>query len=786
MRPLDDLEVDVGDLHSAKGHTIPADHVDVRFVRAVPIPVDAKAKTFRMEPFLLEKRRTTSVSAGAALRIWLTLKIPEGAESEDYTGTISVRSATETSAQIRLAVKVLPFGLPPPPIEVSMFYPSPPDSDEMLIKQLIDLREHGCNGIEPALSVVIKSRDRVFGEDDIAATRSHCKRLMDAERKVFGPRRFPVTFEVGHQIAFYWDQQKNWFSFWPHSKKTDQDFLRAVDVIRQMAKEESWPPLRAYAQDEAGAHNLLDEAVYYYSLLKKHHPDLMTWTDIGGGIAMGVDEIGPLSTCIDIFNTNRFTPEIAKALVARGKPYAIYNGCGATPASARFFFGFYGYKTRGMQIAQWAYYFGNAIFQDNGVRQEDEGYVYLADDGPLPSVMWEAVREGIDDYRYIHLLAQRIAAARVSEQVGAKQAAENADRVLHGLLGRIGWGFQALDAADRSPPPHPSTLRKWRWQVAKQILTRQPMVGTDMKERAMPDRVSPMELPWAETAKDAAQYGAELLPPSGFEETMQPWRVEAWHGKGEGRVESTDSHTGRKSARIDVPPASGTQAVTVLVWPTWGQGGLNLKLGGGRRYEFSAWVKWQGRSTPPMLRIALPDGAEKETQSGKDGPTSTGWYRIWTRSELSFPAIPKYLGVWVQGPGTVWVDDLSLREVIPTPLDLAVDQDVYDGLDRRGILSVTVNRRPAPARIQFTLSRLGGETVAHIIAPFEGKIGVAPETNDLGGMAMLLAPTVLNRCQFAFDPSRLAVGRWELRIELLDLPGEVVAARSKIVHRVSD
>jgi hypothetical protein len=187
-----------------------------------------------------------------------------------------------------------------------------------------------------------------------------------------------------------------------------------------------------------------------------------------------------------------------------------------------------------------------------------------------------------------------------------------------------------------------------------------------------------------------------------------------------------------------------------------------------------------------MLRIALPDEAEKETQSGKDGPTSTGWYRIWTRSELSFPAIPKYLGVWVQGPGTVWVDDLSLREVIPTPLDLAVDQDVYDGLDRRGILSVTVNRRPAPARIQFTLSRLGGGTVAHIVAPFEGKIGVAPETNNLGGVAMLLAPTVLNRCQFAFDPSRLAVGRWELRIELLDLLGEVVATRSKIVHRVSD
>ena len=85
------------------------------------------------------------------------------------------------------------------------------------MKQLIDAREHGCNGIEPALSVVIKTRDRDFGEDDVAATRAQCKRLMAAERKVFGPRHFPVTFELGHEIAYFWDRQKAWFSFWPHS-----------------------------------------------------------------------------------------------------------------------------------------------------------------------------------------------------------------------------------------------------------------------------------------------------------------------------------------------------------------------------------------------------------------------------------------------------------------------------------------------------------------------------------------------------------------------------------------
>ncbi len=371
------------------------------------MPVDPKAKTFRREPFLLEKRKTVSAAKGAALRVWLTLKIPESAAAADYTGTITVQVARRASAEIKLVAKVLPLALPPAPVEMAMFFPSPADSDELLMKQLIDAREHGCNGIEPAMSVVIKTRDRDFGEDDVAATRAQCKRLMEAERKVFGPRAFPVTFELGHEIAYFWDHQKAWFSFWPHSKKIDHDFLRAVDVVCEMAKEEGWPPLRAYALDEAGAHNLLDEAVYYYGLIKKHRPELTTWTDIGGGIAMGIDEIGPLSASIDVFNTNRFTPEIAKTLVGRKKPYAVYNGCGPTPAGARFFFGFYGYKTGASQIAQWAYYSGNALFQGNGFRQDDEGYVYLAEDGPLPSVMWEAVREGITDYRYLSLLRDR-------------------------------------------------------------------------------------------------------------------------------------------------------------------------------------------------------------------------------------------------------------------------------------------------------------------------------------------------------------------------------------------
>ncbi len=785
IAPLADVQIAVGELRSIQGHAIPADWFDVRFVRSVRVPVDQKAKTFRREPFLLEKRKTVSAAKGAALRVWLTLKIPESAAADDYTGTITVQAAGQASAQIKLVAKVLPLVLPPAPVEMAMFFPSPADSDKLLMKELIDAREHGCNGIEPAMSVVIKTRDRDFGEDNVAATRAQCKRLMAAEKKVFGPRAFPVTFELGHEIAYFWDHQKAWFSFWPHSKKIDSDFLHAVDVVCEMAKEEGWPSLRAYALDEAGAHNLLDEAVYYYGLIKKHRLDLATWTDIGGGMAMGIDEIGPLSASIDVFNTNRFTPEIAKTLVGRKKPYAVYNGCGPTPAGARFFFGFYGYKTGASQIAQWAYYSGNALFQGNGFRQDDEGYVYLAEDGPLPSVMWEAVREGITDYRYLSLLARSIAAARASDRAGAHEAAAEADRVLRGLLGRIGWGFQPLDTSNRTPPPHASTLRKWRWQVASQILKLQPLLAGGGAAQPSAARVSPLELPWSEPVSEAVKYGAELLPPSGFEETMKPWRVESWNGKGEGRLDDTQSHTGRKSVRIDIPAASGSQAVTILVWPTWGDGKLNLSLEEGRCYEFSGWIKLADRSVPPRFCISLPDGAEKSTQTGAEGPTPSGWYRLWARSELKFPAAVKYLGVWVQGPGTVWIDDLSLREVVPVPLELSVDQEIYDGMDCVGILGVKINRRPAPVQVRFLLSRVGGQTVSRLIAPFDAETSIAvPESG--GGGPTLLGRVALGQCRFAFDPSKLAPGKYELKVELLDPRGDVVAARSSVVERIAD
>jgi len=761
LTPLSQVSVAVSDLKTNAGAVIAADQIDVRVVRCIREVVDARAKTYRLRPFLLEKRAAFDVAQGMTAQVWLTIRAPESAAPGEYVGWVKARPAQGAPAELHLRLRVLPFTLPPAPTEVGMSVPQPPDDDALLRKQLLDLREHGMTLLEPMPGAEVRSRDRKFGEDDVAATIERSRRLMRALEEVNGDWRFPVTFEVGHQIAYYWDPAKNWFVFWPHSREIEDDLFKAIGVVTQLAAEEKWPPLRVYALDEAGAHGLLDEAVYYYGLIKQRNPELTTWTTIGGGIAMGHDEIGQLSPVVDFLSTNRFTPDIAKALVDRGKPYGVYNGAGNTPAGARFFFGFYGWKTASQQVLQWAYSFGNAAIEGGGLRQPDEGFIYNAPDGPLPSLMWEAAREGVDDYCYAELLCR-------TPDTSAKQA-------LGEIMAEIPWTYQAVAYGDRTPPPHPSTLRKWRQRVAEQVLALKPAAAA-----AGATTRSPFDFPWAAPAADTVTYGPDQFPTATFETEMKPWRIETWKGQGSGELDPTAAHAGQQSVKVTVPPESGNEAVTVLVWPTWGGGGLKLTLEGDRFYEMSAWVKSPDRGTPPDLRITLPPGAERSSLTTKGELTPDGWQEIRKRVEVAFPAQPTYLAVWVQGPGTVWIDDLSLREVIPPPVRVDLDQPEYDDLDRIGVATVTVSKRATPAAARITLTPDGGAPVAELSVPFQAQAPVgAAEGNSLA----LLAPADLHECRVIFDPSALKPGPYRLTVALLDAGGAVLAEKAAPFHR---
>ena len=96
------------------------------------------------------------------------------------------------------------------------------------------------------------------------------------------------------------------------------------------------------------------------------------------------------------------------------------------------------------------------------------------DGTPMPVTLWEAYREGYDDYRYIYTLEQLIAAARQSARPAARTAAARAQTEL-----------QSVWAAIRVQPKYqdtglwaPEEFDVYRWMIARQILAIQDALAT--------------------------------------------------------------------------------------------------------------------------------------------------------------------------------------------------------------------------------------------------------------------------------------------------------------------
>lgn len=160
LEDLRNVRVQLATLRTAAGSEIPADHLDVRLVRSVRIPTDAGAKTFRWRPFLLERRERFALAKGTTAVLWLTIKAPDQAAPGDYRGKITVQPEAKEPTTLDLQLTLLPFALPPAPVELGIYYPRPAVSDALLAQELIDVREHGLSPPIPAMEVQVESRDR--------------------------------------------------------------------------------------------------------------------------------------------------------------------------------------------------------------------------------------------------------------------------------------------------------------------------------------------------------------------------------------------------------------------------------------------------------------------------------------------------------------------------------------------------------------------------------------------------------------------------------------------------
>ena len=243
-------------------------------------------------------------------------------------------------------------------------------------------------------------------------------------------------------------------------------------MIRDEAQKRNLKLVLAVA-DEAGSHPWTTEATQHYNrLIKQEVPDVIRELTVGGGWAMKRPEHELWKGLINIWTTNRWLPE-QFALVRANDPEAkfqLYNmgGAGSQAGglqSVRNLYGFFNWKAKAHGVAQWVYYHDGT---------PEHNYTWPAQNAPgsaaqgnVPTLRWEAMREGVKDRRYIATLEARL----VGKGDKAAMLVAEAREFLKKIELQIELRHLDYDAISggRIPAQAAGVYEQWREKVAELI-----------------------------------------------------------------------------------------------------------------------------------------------------------------------------------------------------------------------------------------------------------------------------------------------------------------------------
>ena len=459
------------DLRSEAG-AIPASAVDVRVVT----PMSRWLDTRRLQKieYLLIRKPTVDIAAARTTRFWITVKIPDDTRPGTYTSDLVVRQGEKALAKIAYEVEVLPIRLARlEEINYFMYFrqenlPKWGQTREYYEKCLLDMKEHGVNGITayvyPQGGPVMKT------------TRPGWLSMNDTLAAI------EKTGLLGRDGKFIWIAAACYDGS-TLRKFTEEVQKRGYEMV-------------FYAIDEPGSERRNKQVRAVVPRMRQACTNVSITTAIG---PKGIETVGDY---YDTWICAISATDDARVTEARSKGKRLWSyECALAPTDAltcRHYFGYLLWRTGATGAAFWAYCDGSARdrfrlsvkdwddYDERHMMMHD--FVWCVPDGPIPSIGWEAAREGVDDYRYLRTLELLTATA---------EAADPALKLLNALRNRVNpenYGKAVLAVRERSKkegrhdialfdraPPEPSmSLADYnaiRRQVADQILRLQKALG---------------------------------------------------------------------------------------------------------------------------------------------------------------------------------------------------------------------------------------------------------------------------------------------------------------------
>ena len=447
--PLADLgrvTVTPGDLKGPDGASIPAGAIDAGHVQYRLSRVTMEGSVYTIAPRLIQPSSTVAMPKGVTRRFWLTVKVPEDARPGVYRGTVTVAPERGEALAVPLEFTVRKgtldqVDIPAGPWGHTIDLPWEGDEADawnraMAVKSLRKLREYGfttASGLP-----VITYRGFKDGKPVLDFTTG------DAQMKMFreaGFRMPVVTYcALGGLSTYYQDEgAMRAAGFRDYSQ-----FIKAVfGAVEEHAEQSGWLPVYWNIGDEPIGEDLTrsaENAEAYRKAFPKGPPRFTAASSFRGSDPK--DPHFRLSKALHVADWNVHDEDSVKLLHDAGGDWAFYNG------GNRWTYGVYLFKAAkqfGMKFRvswHWNVVAGDPYYALD-CREDDYAWCNSSPDGELiPSVRFEQLREGLDDYRRMLTLA------RLAKEKAGTPAARAAESLIAEVLGRFKLGERSLKGAE--------------------------------------------------------------------------------------------------------------------------------------------------------------------------------------------------------------------------------------------------------------------------------------------------------------------------------------------------
>ncbi|OGF44962.1 MAG: hypothetical protein A2231_08650 [Candidatus Firestonebacteria bacterium RIFOXYA2_FULL_40_8] len=402
--PLTDLtscKITLSEIVNEKGEKLPSTAFQINNVLSRPQGI--KDDPILVRPTILEKAgEIPKMLQTIPKTIWITVKVPEDAKEGSYKGKITFSPAGKTASEIPVTFTVLPFKLlQPSDVSWSPIMAGSWDF-ESLEKQMVSLKEHGMTGM-------VTDYLRPEGENSNDFTKAN--KVMELAKKTGLPGEFGL-FNLHIQGGATWKSSFGPFGLSGDKLFTQSTYDKAKEVIaktRDNAKKNKWLPYFFYLTTELGS-IFGDNEKDYNKCMKEAEQYYKTEREIEGVRLMATfNKKEELSMHWDLPSLDEFGmngdmfPDFEKA--AKKKPAWICF-IGNMDRMERLGHGFYMWKYNIKGIRPW---FG----QGNGKGRTDAATLTMYyDNEQHPTVRFERIREGVDDYKYIYTLSEYIKKAK--------------------------------------------------------------------------------------------------------------------------------------------------------------------------------------------------------------------------------------------------------------------------------------------------------------------------------------------------------------------------------------